>query len=145
MADARVADALTSRECAEAVAMFGHVLGAEEIWLARLEQRPAKLGVWPELSPAECVRAAAELADGFRRFRAGLSSDDLGRACSYTTSDGRTYSTPVEDILVHVALHGAYHRGQVATLQRQAGAAPATTDFIELVRGAPAAKTPREV
>jgi uncharacterized damage-inducible protein DinB len=38
-----------------------------------------------------------------------------------------------------VALHGAYHRGQIAQLLRQNGAQPAATDYIGFVRGVPAA------
>jgi uncharacterized damage-inducible protein DinB len=36
-------------------------------------------------------------------------------------------------------LHGAYHRGQIALLIRQAGAVPAPTDYVAFVRGAPTA------
>ena len=59
-ADARVADALTSRECAEAVAMFGHVLGAEEIWLARART-----------ASGEARRVARALPGGERASRRG--------------------------------------------------------------------------
>ena len=40
---------------------------------------------------------------------------------------------------LHVALHGAYHRGLIAGLRRDAGAEASATDFIVFVRGAPAA------
>jgi uncharacterized damage-inducible protein DinB len=42
-------------------------------------------------------------------------------------------------MLVHVALHGQYHRGQVALLLRASGFEPATTDYIAWTRGVPAA------
>jgi uncharacterized damage-inducible protein DinB len=45
----------------------------------------------------------------------------------------------VDDILLHVALHGSYHRGQVALLVREAANKPAPTDYIGFVRGVPAA------
>ena len=47
------------------------------------------------------------------------------------------------DILLHVCLHGAYHRGQVAVSMRSGGAEPAPTDFIAMRRGVPAAVTTR--
>ena len=34
---------------------YAHVLGAEEVWLSRLEQRASSLPVWPTLSPQECA------------------------------------------------------------------------------------------
>jgi uncharacterized damage-inducible protein DinB len=58
----------------------------------------------------------------------------------YTNSDGQHFETSVSDILTHVALHGAYHRGQVAHLLRGAGAEPQATDYIQFGRGAPASK-----
>ena len=39
-----------------------------------------------------------------------------------------------KDVLTHVILHSAYHRGQVALAMRAAGMEPAYTDFIHAVR-----------
>jgi uncharacterized damage-inducible protein DinB len=36
--------------------------------------------------------------------------------------------------LMHVALHGAYHRGQIAQVIRQGGGEPVNTDFITFQR-----------
>ena len=139
-ADGRVAQALEGARAAEAASMFSHVLGAEEIWLARLQEREPRLPVWPELSPTECAHQAERLGAAYHELLAGLDEAALDAECRYTTSDGRDFATPVHDILVHVALHGAYHRGQVATLLRQAGDAAQPTDFIHFARGGAAAK-----
>jgi len=40
----------------------------------------------------------------------------------------------VADVLTHVVLHSAYHRGQIASLIRSGGDAPAYTDFIHAAR-----------
>ena len=40
----------------------------------------------------------------------------------------------MEDILTHVLLHSAYHRGQIASQVRAGGEQPAYTDFIHAVR-----------
>jgi uncharacterized damage-inducible protein DinB len=61
------------------------------------------------------------------------------RGIGYTNSAGRSFVTPVGDILLHVALHGQYHRGKVNLLLRQAELEPAPVDFIGFVRGVPAA------
>jgi uncharacterized damage-inducible protein DinB len=37
------------------------------------------------------------------------------------------------EVLVHVANHGTYHRGQVATLLRQLGKVPIATDYLLFV------------
>lgn len=38
------------------------------------------------------------------------------------------------DILTHVLMHSAYHRGQIASHMRANGKTPAYTDFIHAVR-----------
>ncbi|HEU5359182.1 MAG TPA: DinB family protein, partial [Gemmatimonadales bacterium] len=59
---------------------------------------------------------------------------------TYRNSAGLEFTSTVEDILLHVALHGAYHRGQVARALREGGAVPNATDYIAFIRGAPAAR-----
>ncbi len=123
----------------EALRLFLHVLGAEGVWLARLEGRPSDIAVWPTLD----LDAAAELAErnarGYRALLWPLSSLDLDRLVSYTNSAGESFQTTVDDILTHVCLHGAYHRGQVARILRLEGGTPIPTDYIAFVRGRAAA------
>jgi uncharacterized damage-inducible protein DinB len=92
--------------------------------------------VWPGLDVAQCAQLARENSSGYRTY---LESAALGSEIRYTNSAGQSFRSRVDDILVHVALHGAYHRGQVALLVRDAGAKPASTDYIGFVRGTPAA------
>jgi uncharacterized damage-inducible protein DinB len=40
----------------------------------------------------------------------------------------------VADVLTHVAMHGVYHRGQIAGAVRAANGTPAYTDYIQAVR-----------
>ncbi len=124
---------------AKAVEILSHVLGAEEVWLSRLEQRPARLAVWPELTPADCVTTAENLRRAFGRYVGALLPRDLEGSVAYTNSAGQAFTSTVWDILVHVAMHGSYHRGQVMLLLRSGGHEPAATDYIAFVRGAPAA------
>ena len=126
-------------EQGEAWREYLHVLGAEEIWLSRLEQREARVVVWPTLSPEEADAFRKQLADGYSALLANLHEKDLSRVVDYCTSDGRRFSNGVGDVLVHVPLHGQYHRGKVNLLLRQRDHAPAPVDFIAFVRGAPAA------
>jgi uncharacterized damage-inducible protein DinB len=119
--------------------LYAHVLGAEHVWLARLRQEPASAAVWPVLDLDGCRVLAAANHAGFERFLAELTPEALDREVPYRNSAGDAFRGRVGDILVHVALHGCYHRGQVALLLRDAGAEPAPTDYIAFVRGAPAA------
>ena len=139
-ADEQVLDSLRHPAVPQrAVDLYAHVLGAEHVWLARLEQRAAVVAVWPVITLEDCARLARENRETFRAYVERLTSADLRRTVHYRNSRGDEFDTPIEDILVHVAMHGSYHRGQVALLVRDAGAEPRPTDFIAFVRGAPAA------
>lgn len=119
-----------------------HILGAEEVWLARLERRPANAAVWPELNVEQAAALRQDIEDGYRRYLGALRTDALTVPIDYTNTAGKAFASTPADILTHVALHGQYHRGKVNLLLRQAAADPAPVDFIAFVRGAPAAVTP---
>ena len=72
------------------------------------------------------------------------NTDALQRSIPYVNSAGRAFTSTLEDILLHVALHGAYHRGQVSIFVRDGGGIPAPTDYIGFARGVPAATTHRD-
>lgn len=142
-ADRRVFDAVrdTTADPA-AVELLSHVLAAEHIWLTRLVGQPAVVPVWPILSLADCQRLAEENLAGLQAFVAGLSPAALREDIVYTNTAGQTYRTPTEDILLHVCLHGAYHRGQIAMVLKGSGGTPAPTDYIAYIRGAAAPARP---
>ncbi len=123
----------------EAFREFSHVVGAEEIWLARLEGRVSRAAVWPAVSLSEAEKLLEETRAAYQGYLAGLRESDLERMVVYTNSAGLQFKNTVGDILLHAALHGQYHRGKVNLLLRQAGCPPAPTDYIAFVRGAPAA------
>ena len=139
-ADERVLESLRQPGVPQrALDLYAHVLGAEHVWLARLEQRAATVAVWPVIMLDECARLARENREGLRGYVERLTSGDLRRTVHYRNSAGDEFDTAIEDILVHVAMHGSYHRGQISLLVRDAGAEPQPTDFIAFARGAPAA------
>jgi len=142
-ADAAALEALrrSSGSDTQALTIYSHVLGAEAVWLARLAGRPSDVAVWPILSLEQAASLAERNAAELDALLASLSPDDLGREIDYRTSDGRAFRSSIEDILLHVALHGSYHRGQIALLIRGGGGEPASTDYIAFIRGAPAART----
>jgi uncharacterized damage-inducible protein DinB len=140
-ADARVLEGLRADPGSDprALELYAHVLGAEHVWLTRIQQRPARVAVWPTLSLDQCATLAAENAAGFRALLGGLADGDLAREVPYVNSAGQSFRSAIGDMLLQVALHGAYHRGQVALVVRAAGGTPSPTDYIAFVRGVPAA------
>lgn len=125
---------------ADARRELAHVVGAEEVWLSRLQGRDARSAVWPDAAVAAIAQNVRATHSEFEAYLASLGEGDLDAAVTYTNSAGRTFTDSVGDILLHVALHGQYHRGRINLLLRQAGRAPVPADYIAFVRGAPAAR-----
>lgn len=125
------------RECsppANAVHWFAHVLGAQSVWLARLRGTPSALAVWPQLTLDELETSLAGLGADWTQLLERLTPGELERTITYTNSKGQGHGSRVEDVLVHVLLHGAYHRGQIASALREAGLTPPLTDYIHATR-----------
>lgn len=142
-ADKATVDALraTPGTDTRALTVYAHVLGAEAVWLARLAGRKPDVAVWPTLTIDEAEQLAARNAGDFDELVSQLATDDADRAIDYRNSAGREFRDTIEDILLHVALHGSYHRGQVSLIVRGGGGEPAPTDYIAFARGVPAART----
>jgi uncharacterized damage-inducible protein DinB len=112
---------------------MGHIIGAEYLWLSRLEGKPAELAVWPDLSVDDCGGRLQELSGRLLKTL-GARRQRLSETVAYTNSKGESWTNTVEDILTHVTIHSAYHRGQIASELRAAGQEPAYTDYIHAVR-----------
>lgn len=120
---------------------MNHVIGAEETWLSRLEGRPSRVVVWPDLALGEARELAASVHDGLVGWIERSSPSRLESPVSYTNSAGQAFATPARDILLQVTLHGQYHRGKINRMLRDAGLEPVPVDYIYYVRGVPAATT----
>jgi uncharacterized damage-inducible protein DinB len=118
----------------EALPMFAHLLAAEHRWLSRLQGQEPRFSVWPTLTFSECELLAADNAAGYTDYLATLKNADLETVMRYRDSKGTEYANSVLDILTHIVIHGAYHRGQIARVIGRAGGQPMNTDYIAYVR-----------
>ena len=119
---------------ATCVGWLAHVLGAQSEWLARLAGGTSTLPVWPKLTLDELESQLARLRSDWHRYLGGLAPDGLERSITYVNSKGESWTSRVEDVLTHVLMHGAYHRGQIASALREAGLTPPYTDYIHAAR-----------
>lgn len=138
-ADTRLLAALQGAAATPALREYAHILGADEVWLARLEGRPPRVAVWPALPLGELAALAESVSAGYANYLQSLDEAALDRLVAYTNSAGQSFQNSVRDILLQVALHAQYHRGKINLLLRQAGVEPAPTDYIAYVRGVAAA------
>ncbi len=114
-----------------AVRLLAHIIGAQWIWLSRLSGTPQKMAVWPELTRTHCAGELDLLRDAWTQT---LGTASLQSSIRYANSRGEQWTSVVEDVLTHVILHGAYHRGQIAAVVRGAGEEPPYTDYIQCTR-----------
>ena len=113
---------------------LAHILSAEKLWLERLRQQKQTMPVWPTSTIEECGMLADEMGLAWRDFLTKLGPGELDRKIEYRNTKGEVWSNRVEDVLLHVIMHSAYHRGQIALEVRTSGGTPAYTDFIHAVR-----------
>ena len=113
---------------------LGHILSAEKLWLERLRREPQSMPVWPTSTLDECAALADEMNAHLRAYVRELPPAGFEEEVEYRNTKGEKWSNRVEEIITHVLMHSAYHRGQIALEMRAAGAEPAYTDFIHGVR-----------
>jgi uncharacterized damage-inducible protein DinB len=113
---------------------MGHIVGAETLWHARLTGAGAPMAVWPDLGLGQIETWLGDLDRIWAAYLGRVVPTKLGERISYTNTKGESFASTVEDVLTHVVMHSAYHRGQIAADVRAAGHQPAYTDFIHAVR-----------
>ena len=117
-----------------ALQLMAHILAAELLWLERLKQQPQSVRVWPEPDLAWCEAQAVEMSRLWHEFLDLITTGDVNQTIHYQNSKGEHWESTIVDVLTHVVLHSAYHRGQIASHMRSNGQTPAYTDFIHGVR-----------
>lgn len=115
---------------------FCHIIGAQRIWMSRFENpAPPTAQPWPDLTLEECGAAIEDLRLRWNAILEGLTPEKLASDLTYLSLKGTENRTPIQDVLMHLALHSAYHRGQVAAAVREGGGKPAPTDYAVYLRG----------
>ena len=111
---------------------LAHLYGAEWVWLERWRgTSPSNLPSALDLPDVETIRSRWERVErGQRDFLEGLDPARLAEPLTYTNFQGERWTYSLWRILAHVVNHSSYHRGQVATLLRQLGKAPLSTDLL---------------
>lgn len=111
---------------------LAHLLWAEQLWLERWRggpRVPKPDRTRPQSLP-DLERAFKSLYDAQMASIASQSELAAERVVSYVNEQSETWSYPLRDLVQHVAVHSAFHRGQIATLLRQLGKVPPHTDYL---------------
>ena len=86
------------------------------------------------MSLEEARAAVEELRDRWKALLEKLSPEKLAADLVYRNTKGAEFKTPIRDLLTHLVMHSAYHRGQVAAAVRDSGGKPAATDYTVYIR-----------
>ena len=111
---------------------FGHICAAQDVWLARWtvgkdDRRvldDQKKGTFAVLKQ-DIEKSHAAL----REYVAGLSDAIVDATCSYRDRADNEYKRALWRMLVHMANHGTYHRGEIAAALSELGHSPGDLDF----------------
>ena len=111
---------------------LNHVYAMDEVWRAHLEGRPHGYNTRnPDACPLlPALREAQRAMDAwFVDYAGSLEEPRQEEVVSFRFIGGGPGAMTRRDILLHVANHGTYHRGNVASMMYQAGTPPPTTDL----------------
>jgi uncharacterized damage-inducible protein DinB len=114
-----------------------HIYAAEWAWQSRWDgHSPAGLVTGEPLDDLGAIRRAWTSHEAkVRAFVDGLGAAGVARVFEYKLLSQQPGSSPFWQMLQHVVNHASYHRGQVTTMLRQVGAAPAKSmDMIAFYR-----------
>ncbi len=111
---------------------FSHILNAHHIWNARILEQPREYEVWQLHDPTRWQEVHYQ--NQRDSFEVISQAADLGRRVAYETTDGRSFSNSLQDILFHIVNHSTHHRGQISVDFRTHGLEPLPLDYIHYKR-----------
>ena len=107
---------------------FQHIYYGDRVWLSRLNDAPQQFED-PAPGPT-LVDLDREWWALLARFEEVAGQSDPTGVLRYKNLKGEPYERPIWQILLHVVNHGTYHRGQIASMMKQLGHQPPSTDLI---------------
>ncbi|WP_071394387.1 DinB family protein [Bacillus tuaregi] len=112
---------------------FYHIFRGQRIWIKRCI---------PDLSVNENITSFQDIEQAKTCFSKlhttmidliHLSYDELNEVV-YQNSRGTTFTNHIDEIMHHLANHGTYHRGNIASMIRECGYNGTSTDYIQFLR-----------
>jgi uncharacterized damage-inducible protein DinB len=116
-----------------AIKVMAHIVGTQYVWYTRMTATPNDVPVWPDWTVKQTASAVHAIATKWTEIMQ-RGDDFFRREFSYTNSKGEKWTSRNDDVLMHVIMHGAYHRGQIAAAIRAGGNEPPYTDYVQATR-----------
>lgn len=134
-----------AREDRDLFVRLVHLHAVQRAWLGRWEGAPVPFAEPGDFAGLQALLAYAQDVHGrLGAFLARLGEGELRGEVAYRDIHGNPWSQPLGDLMLHLALHSQYHRGQQATGIRALGGAMPATDLVAWQRlGRPGPEWPR--
>jgi uncharacterized damage-inducible protein DinB len=114
--------------------MFGHLYGADRIWMARWTGASLTTIPGAEFATLASIRAPWDDVEREQRaFIEGLSEVDLERVIQYTNPEGKQFRALLGPLLQHVANHATHHRSEIATMLTMVSGSPPGTGLARFL------------
>ena len=114
-----------------AIEIFSHTIATQRIWFDRINGNKNEPKIW-ELFDSSIMLELLEI--NFADLSKLLDNQDINQLIAYQNSKGEHHTNTINQILTHLALHAAYHRGQVTLLLKNQVDNLPTTDYIFYIR-----------
>jgi len=115
--------------------MFGHLYGADKIWLERWTGATLSTAPGDEFATLASIRAPwNDLERDQRAFVESLTPVDLERVIEFRNMDGQPTRVALWSLLQHVANHGTHHRSEIATMMTMISGSPPDTGIATYLR-----------
>ena len=134
---ARNLDQLNQEEVSIMLRILDHIHAVDRIFQHHLQGLPhgfqaARSAVVPDFqSLADNIR---QTDDWYAAYVRSLSADDFAQPVDFVFTSGKPARMRRSEIILHVCLHGTYHRGNAGAVLQLKGLTPsrdAITDFLE--------------
>jgi uncharacterized damage-inducible protein DinB len=121
-----------SKKC---IHLLAHISATQQIWYRRIDGSDSSdIILWPQDRSAEESGDILQSMHGNWKQLINENSNSLDREIPHKNSKGKEFNTALAGILHHIIIHGQHHRAQIASLLRQSGISPPTTDYIFYLR-----------
>ncbi|MGI8813610.1 MAG: DinB family protein [Pyrinomonadaceae bacterium] len=134
-ANRRIVAAVRASWSDKARRILAHLLITESEYFARLHGKDSTgFDFWPGLTTDECSLLGKENAERFEKLLDRFDDEGLGLRTTYRTSEGVQHENTFRELLSHVLLHSATHRGNAVLALRSDGFEPPKVDYIIYLR-----------
>ncbi len=116
------------------LSIVSHIINAQILWLSRLKNISSEIKVWQLYKKNELIEMYSGTRLDFDFYLKTLEENHLSNTVVYVNSKGDKFESTVSDILTHLTLHSAYHRGQLVILMKPHISVLPSTDYIHYVR-----------